>query len=917
MDKGAHFYRCDFQVHTPRDRQWQGDRPVSDVERREYAVDFIAACRRKGLHAVAITDHHDMAFIPYMRDAAANELGVDNQPLPEAQRIHVFPGMELTLGVPCQALLIFGADFPNDMFALAATRLSIAPEDSSEPQCREITRLTGITTLQELCDELDKHEFLKGTYIVLPNVSEGGQSTLLRSGFPGHYKNMLCIGGYLDGMVEQLGEGNTRILSGQDPAYGRKALALFQTSDSRSHDFAHLGVATTWVKWAVPTAEALRQACLARESRISQHIPQIPTVSITSLSVSNSSFLGPINIEFNTQFNAIIGGRGTGKSTILEYLRWGLCDEASSSVDYDDLPTYEIKRDSLIRQTLTAHNANVQVNFIVNGVPHSVRRDSATEEITLKIAEGNYEPCRESDVRNLLPIQAFSQKQLSNVAVRLDELTRFIHTPIRQQLDDLARSFEQTAFQLRSVYSKLQQKRSLQRTVANDEREFRSLTEQVTAIRTGLTGITEDEQKLLSLYDDYFREQNIVSAWTERISEVTDADLLALPNSTLMQSLQKQIGLLFDSVKVDIDRITANLRSSTLQEDHPIYSALQQVATLNESYQQAYQAALQKSTAQQAIIDRLRDLDARLTTVRTRLAANRSALAEAGTPEEQFSALREQWCAHHDTRSQLIRTQCSTMTDFSEGQLRATLDIGADMDIVTQRLRSAVSGSGVRSSKLETLCQNISADGDPIRQFKTVLDELEPLALYDPEDSEARPQIPTPNLTAPGLTSADLNRISTKLTPDSWLNLCLTSIGDRPRFEYRTRENEYIRFAVASAGQQATALLTVLLNQGGHPLIIDQPEDDLDNKVIPRIAEQIWKTKKVRQLLFTSHNANLVVNGDAELVVCCDYRVAGEQSSGEVKYEGAIDILAIRKEITEVMEGGSKAFELRRQKYGF
>ena len=72
----------------------------------------------------------------------------------------------------------------------------------------------------------------------------------------------------------------------------------------------------------------------------------------------------------------------------------------------------------------------------------------------------------------------------------------------------------------------------------------------------------------------------------------------------------------------------------------------------------------------------------------------------------------------------------------------------------------------------------------------------------------------------------------------------------------------------------------VLLNQDGPPLVIDQPEDDLDNYVIKDIVEQVWLAKTKRQLIFSSHNANLVVNGDAELVVCCDYRKAGDQSGG-------------------------------------
>ncbi len=64
MDKGAHFYRCDFQVHTPRDTRWSGRRYVSDEDRKEYAAQFIQACRDKRLDAVAITDHHDLVRIP-------------------------------------------------------------------------------------------------------------------------------------------------------------------------------------------------------------------------------------------------------------------------------------------------------------------------------------------------------------------------------------------------------------------------------------------------------------------------------------------------------------------------------------------------------------------------------------------------------------------------------------------------------------------------------------------------------------------------------------------------------------------------------------------------------------------------------------------------------------------------------------
>ncbi len=62
MNKGTRFYNCDFQVHTPRDINWSGPKPVADEDRNAYATRFVLACRQKGVNAVAITDHHDLVF---------------------------------------------------------------------------------------------------------------------------------------------------------------------------------------------------------------------------------------------------------------------------------------------------------------------------------------------------------------------------------------------------------------------------------------------------------------------------------------------------------------------------------------------------------------------------------------------------------------------------------------------------------------------------------------------------------------------------------------------------------------------------------------------------------------------------------------------------------------------------------------
>jgi chromosome segregation protein len=94
-------------------------------------------------------------------------------------------------------------------------------------------------------------------------------------------------------------------------------------------------------------------------------------------------------------------------------------------------------------------------------------------------------------------------------------------------------------------------------------------------------------------------------------------------------------------------------------------------------------------------------------------------------------------------------------------------------------------------------------------------------------------------------------------------------------------------------------------------LLYPPAEEDLDSQVIQDVVTWMWEAKAKRQVIFASHNANLVVNGDAELVVICDYRRAGDQSGGQLKLQGAIDVPSVRHEIAHVMEGGEKAFKLR------
>lgn len=112
-------------------------------------------------------------------------------------------------------------------------------------------------------------------------------------------------------------------------------------------------------------------------------------------------------------------------------------------------------------------------------------------------------------------------------------------------------------------------------------------------------------------------------------------------------------------------------------------------------------------------------------------------------------------------------------------------------------------------------------------------------------------------------------------------------------FEYRDAK-EFIPFGQASPGQQASALLHLLLNQEAGTLLIDQPEDDLDNRIIMMIATLLQTTKRRRQLIFATHNPNFVVNdGDADKIVVLASGSAEEAGQDlpriSVNVDGAIE----------------------------
>lgn len=931
MDKGAHYYRCDLQVHTPRDLRWFGKECLSGEERLAYAGSLVRACRERNIQGVAITDHHDMVFAGFVRRAAAEESDDVGRPLRPAERLVVFPGMELTLGVPCQALLIFDADFPEDMFSLATMALALTPSAAHAPRTAPVNRLNHIQSLVDLKAELDKHSFLKGRYIVFPNVGENGEFSLLRKGLAGKYTEMPCVGGYVDGDVTKLGQGNQRIVSGEAKEWGHKRIALFQTSDNRYEDHRDLGKSSTWIKWAAPTAEALRQACLAQESRVSQHQPRLPEAVISGITISNSTFLGPIELELNPQYNALIGGRGTGKSTILEYIRWALCDQPPEFGD-EEAPNYQARRARLIEQTLKSVNASVDVRFLVNEVPHIVRRRSEDGSLMIKIGGDDFRECVEEEVRTLLPIQAYSQKQLSDVSIRTNELTRFVISPVRSQLRQIRDRLEETAAKVRQTYATRLRQRMIAADIERRNLEQRSLQEQADAVRATLTDLSQEDRKLLEKGKSYDLGDASVEQWLSDVKSLKEgaaqlrqsvrSDLEVAPSAAsephgeLLKAAEREYAGIMRNAEKLLDQVST-IADAALNAGDREASPWAQWRKASAAFRAAYSAAVQRSSAQKERVEQLRAIEQRLTGHTRETRKLQDELKNLQMAEAHYLEQRAAWIQALGEYDEVLKKQCRALTENAAGVIRASVRRFANSKMFVDRLRESLSGSNIRREKLDALGEAITTAEDREQKWTEIIADLEKLAEFDLErdGADKRPQAPA--LSAAGLTAADLNRVGGRLSTGDWLSLSLTEVESAPVFEYKSREGDYIDFQNASAGQQATALLKSLLNQPGPPLIIDQPEEDLDNPVMPEIVENLWNAKTRRQIIFASHNANLVVNGDAELVVWCDYRKAGDQSLGKIAGEGAIDVPDIREAIKRVMEGGEAAFKLRKEKYGF
>lgn len=566
------------------------------------------------------------------------------------------------------------------------------------------------------------------------------------------------------------------------------------------------------------------------------------------------------------------------------------------------------------------------VHWVLDQIPHVVRYNSGTKEIHLTVGANAPVPATANEVRRLLPIRAFSQKQLSGVSDRTAELQRFLEQPLQELLARVQEKIEEHRTQVRELYSKILARKQLKKDLARAKTALASLTERANALEKTLPSLTPEATKAIREHADRLREDHgqktILNDLDQAKTDLATAEtaLMVLPKDLTIADTSPQAKLLrsiHQQAAETMARAIEAIRETRKSVDDGATEILGQLKSWvvnNKNHLQAHAAAQLEAASHKKQMEQLTELRKQEAEKQKEVADLAGKLQGHDDGEPQFLRLLDSWGELHRQRADRLEQQCQKLTEMSDGDIRAELVRGADVSCAIDELDRTLKGAYINRDKWDALRESLLEGGRTVEKWRELMMELRPLAEMNSEDV-APEMIPAP-LSSWGLTDKQRRALLDKLQPDAWLSLVLKSLKDIPKFWFKTTIRE-IPFERASAGQQATALLKVLLNEGGGPLIIDQPEEDLDNAVVEQVVKLIWQAKQNRQILIASHNANLVVNGDAELVIHCDYASEENHSKGVIKHQGAIDVADIRKVITNVMEGGEKAFKLRRKKYGF
>jgi ABC-type lipoprotein export system ATPase subunit len=931
--------KCDLQMQTPADaRHWAGDRLEAGQE-AVAAKAFAKACYQQHLDVVGITDHNFLSkdFIPHLQTA------FDEIEREFSHKVTLFPGFELEadVGKGMHVLCLFEPRTSIDDIDHILTECGVCrPRIEGERLAKSTKRLPDILSVVQKPNP-------DGTWrgiVIVPHVFEDSLfdndriSEWLQQE---EYRNPDLLAVEVPKPVSQMSIAFQKLFrSGNDCHEDWKRIrpiATLMSSDNKKLvDFDEhqkptpnsIGYRYSWLKMSEPSIESLRQAFLDHESRIilpenvttDMHPAQrVRQATIKSISIKNVAFLADQQVHFSPNMNCVIGGRGSGKSTLLEYLRIILGRDKSK--DLDNGTKDRINR---VRDTLNEPRAEVEVCWVSadgvedrivwqNGTPTVQGRDLADPETFF----------------NSLPLRFYSQQQLNRLTeTKADDgsvrqaqrLLELVDGFTKNELDELADQEHKLKLKVQDAFSNLRKAKTLEKDYKRLQQEQQELDRQWKA----RSEIQEDARQHHLLKAEVRYLEGVAGTPGKQFTDVaTLAETIAASHVAFQIKDSAHAAWLKqfdDRVKDAKDSLARTIRDAVeqfeasvedLKTNDPAWHGIREDLIQADAKFSEACAAKGLTTDDVGHLQEINQSRAKKQREFDETGAEIKRLkAAAGDHGLLMQQLHGIWKMQFQKRVKAAE-RANELAVLNEGSQRF-IEVSAKYQQDHRSFRDlwqsfAPSDGRTRLGKNwegcgKTLYTLFTAQENAGSPWQVLEERLSVEQCSAGQDFESNSQ--------------DLfQHIQDNL--ERWEKLRCSRVQDTVDMKLFRADGSTagsIAEGSLSDGQRNTAALALLLAQEGGPLVIDQPEDELDsNFVFRELIPMLRKVKSKRQVIMATHNANLPVNGDAEMV----YAFEARDGQGEALACGGLDQAPVTKAVLDIMEGTEVAFRRRREKYRF
>ena len=924
---GARWFKMDLHVHTIDDHPGgraglpaglTGDPADPDVLSR-YATRFLRSAIDNGVQVIGLTPHSPRAGSTPESSAVWRiveewNYGADDDGTPFREKIYaVFPGFEPNVNDGSSGvhlLFLFDPEIGRDRYLA----LYDAIMDGRAPWEYSALRLTP-RDADDIFETLDRSQ-LEGSqsaapwrYIALAPHFQGAHGIFreMRSGVLERFPCARLAGYELgdDKLPSDFGKGRKPI-SFLQPFMEEHRQGFFHASDAYSIEA--LGDRHTWVKLASPRIEALRQAFIANDSRIrigferNDDGEMAPISGAPDVMLSNRPWLKTVDVRgaasfFGSKGNArsqirlspdvtcIIGGSMTGKSTLLDGLRIHV--------------GAPLPNDTSIREQVKARGRDI----FAAGAPE-VEIDCPGSDPTAPPLER-------------WPARFFAQNELQRLSIdasAVEDILARLVPPETRRIAERDEELQALDTQLRDMTKRLAE---LDDRLAEAEQAFARARNARDALTTfseagveGLHQASRDRQR----WTEVMRIAERIRTEIHRVSLTVDS--LDVPESehsgTTGAPVPESVAPDDGNLERRWNRVGEQVRNVE-QALNDWIEDVARIATTLEKSQDERRIAVERALAERGLdAGKLREIQelnrqaSLLPSHAANLARTRKDLRDA---EKRFALMRsERLVLIGEQREAFDRVVAEVEREFGR-RIRARRADNGDCRPLDQFLRTLKQKGITRWWNDLKEHQRPSPDAlidglGPETSHQSWQEWLESLDLESPDP-----------LADMGMSDAVQATFRESITRERRRELEALRCPDLYLLELRMDDGSYRRLDELSGGQRVSVLLSLLLEtEDTRPLVIDQPEDELDNRFLfETVLPALKKLKGRRQVIVATHDANIVVNGDADMVI----QLEATAKRGRVACSGAIEEPHVRDAIVRTVDGGEEAFRLRRRKYGF